>query len=34
VYATLLDQWLGVDSQAVLGGKFEHLPLLKKEAKS
>jgi uncharacterized protein (DUF1501 family) len=34
VYATLLDQWLGIDSRAVLGGKFEHLPLLKKEAKS
>jgi len=28
VYATLLDQWLGVDSQAVLGSKFAHLPLL------
>jgi uncharacterized protein (DUF1501 family) len=30
VYATLLDQWLGVDSRAVLGGKFDHVPLLKK----
>lgn len=34
VYATLLDQWLGVDSKTVLGGPFEHLPLLKKGAKS
>jgi uncharacterized protein (DUF1501 family) len=34
VYATLLDQWLGVDSRAVLGSKFEHLPLLKKGVKS
>jgi uncharacterized protein (DUF1501 family) len=30
VYATILDQWLGCDSQTVLGGKFEHLPLFKK----
>jgi uncharacterized protein (DUF1501 family) len=30
VYATLLDSWLSVDSKAVLGDKFEHLPLLKK----
>ena len=30
VYATLLDQWLGVDSKAVLGGTFGHVPLLKK----
>jgi uncharacterized protein (DUF1501 family) len=30
VYATLLDSWLAVDSKAVLGDKFEHLPLLKK----
>jgi uncharacterized protein (DUF1501 family) len=30
VYATLLDQWLGVDSKAVLGGAFDPLPLLKK----
>jgi uncharacterized protein (DUF1501 family) len=29
VYATLLDRWLGCDSQAVLGGKFAHLPLLR-----
>jgi uncharacterized protein (DUF1501 family) len=29
VYATLLDQWLKVDSRAVLSGKFEHIPLLK-----
>lgn len=30
VYATLLDQWLGVNSEGVLGSKFEHLNLLKK----
>ena len=30
VYATLLDQWLAVDSQRVLGGKFEHVELLAK----
>ncbi|MFN4261689.1 MAG: DUF1501 domain-containing protein [Gemmataceae bacterium] len=29
LYATLLDQWLGCDSQAILGGQFEHLELLK-----
>jgi uncharacterized protein (DUF1501 family) len=29
VYATLLDKWLGCDSEAVLGGKFEHVDLLK-----
>lgn len=29
VYATLLDNWLGCNSQQILGGKFEHLPLLK-----
>jgi len=29
IYATLLDKWLGCDSTRVLGGKFEHLPLLK-----
>ena len=34
VYATLLDQWLGVDSRAVLNGQFAHLPLLKKAEKS
>jgi uncharacterized protein (DUF1501 family) len=34
VYATLLDQWLGVDSRAVLNGQFPHLPLLKKADKS
>lgn len=27
VYAAVLDRWLGCDSQAVLGGKFEHVPL-------
>jgi uncharacterized protein (DUF1501 family) len=31
LYATLLDQWLGVDSRAVLGGKFEHVELLAKK---
>jgi uncharacterized protein (DUF1501 family) len=34
VYATLLDQWLGVDSRVVLNGQFEHLPLLKEAKKS
>lgn len=29
VYATLLDEWLGCDSVAVLGQAYEHLPLLK-----
>ena len=29
VYATLLDGWLGCDSQAVLGGKYEHIDALK-----
>jgi uncharacterized protein (DUF1501 family) len=29
VYATLLDQWLKVDSRAVLGNKFEHIDLMK-----
>ena len=28
VYATLLDKWLGVQSRGVLGGDFEHLPLI------
>jgi uncharacterized protein (DUF1501 family) len=28
VYATLLDGWLGCDSRAVLGGKFDPVPLL------
>jgi len=28
VYATLLDGWLGCDSKAVLGAKWEHLPQL------
>ncbi|HLW67403.1 MAG TPA: DUF1501 domain-containing protein [Gemmataceae bacterium] len=31
VYATLLDQWLRCDSAAVLGAKYEHLPLLAKK---
>jgi uncharacterized protein (DUF1501 family) len=30
VYATLLDGWLGCDSEQVLAGKFPHVPLLKK----
>jgi len=29
LYATLLDQWLAVDSKTVLGSKFEHLQLLR-----
>jgi uncharacterized protein (DUF1501 family) len=28
VYATLLDQWLGCDSRAVLGSRFAPVPLL------
>jgi len=28
VYATTLDQWMGGDSQIVLGGKFEHVGVL------
>jgi uncharacterized protein (DUF1501 family) len=28
VYATLLDQWLGIPSATILGGRFEHLPLI------
>ena len=31
LYATLLDQWLGVDSRTVLGAKFEHVDLLAKK---
>jgi uncharacterized protein (DUF1501 family) len=34
VYATLLDQWLKVDSKAVLNGQFAHLPLLNEAKKS
>ncbi len=30
VYATLLDQWLGVESRLVLGGAWEALPLIDK----
>src|SRR5207244_12718482 len=30
VYATVMDQWLGVDSTKVLGGKYEHVYVLKK----
>jgi hypothetical protein len=29
VYATTLDQWMGTDSTAVLGQKFEHVDALK-----
>ena len=28
VYATLLDRWLMAPSNTLLGGKFEHLPIL------
>src|SRR5690606_823042 len=28
VYATILEKWLGADSQAVLGGRFAALPVL------
>jgi uncharacterized protein (DUF1501 family) len=28
IYATILDQWLGYPSDKVLGGKFQHLPVL------
>lgn len=28
VYATLLDSWLGCPSERILGGRFEHLPIL------
>ncbi len=28
VYATVLDQWLGVDAERVLGGNFEKLSLI------
>jgi uncharacterized protein (DUF1501 family) len=30
VYATVLDQWLGCPSEAVLGKKFAHLPVLER----
>src|SRR5262249_20473581 len=30
VYATLLDEWLGCDSAAVLGDKFAHIDMIKK----
>ncbi len=29
VYATLLDKWLGCDSFGILGGKYEHIDLVK-----
>ncbi len=32
VYATLLDRWLGCDSNVVLGGKFDPLDMLKAKA--
>jgi uncharacterized protein (DUF1501 family) len=32
LYATLLDGWLGCESQAVLGARFEHIKLLKPRA--
>ena len=28
VYATVLQRWLGVDSEAALGGRYELLPVL------
>jgi uncharacterized protein (DUF1501 family) len=34
VYATLLDDWLGVESRGVLGEKFDHLPLVDKDKKT
>jgi uncharacterized protein (DUF1501 family) len=30
VYATLLDNWLGIDSKRVLGDKFEHIDLIRR----
>ena len=32
VYATLLDGWLGCDSKAVLGAKWEHVKELEAKA--
>jgi hypothetical protein len=32
VYATLLDEWLGLPSRSVLGGAFERLPLFRAPA--
>lgn len=32
IYSTLLDQWLAVDSQKILGGRFEPLPFLTKSS--
>jgi len=32
VYATLLDRWLGCDSFAILGGRYEHVSLIKARA--
>ena len=29
VYAAILDQWLGVSSKEVLGGEYNHVPVLK-----
>ncbi len=34
VYATILDKWLGCDSQRILHGKFEHLDIIKDNAQS
>ena len=28
VYTTLLDQWMGLDAKAIVGGNFEHVPFL------
>jgi uncharacterized protein (DUF1501 family) len=29
VYATVLERWWGVDSAAVLGGRFDTLPIIR-----
>jgi uncharacterized protein (DUF1501 family) len=29
IYATVLDDWLGLPAKGVLGGSFEHLPLFR-----
>jgi uncharacterized protein (DUF1501 family) len=28
-YATILDKWMGVDSQEILGGNYEHFDFIK-----
>ena len=32
VYATMVEGWLGAPADAVLGGQFEQIPLLRREA--